>query len=610
MSTLPNIFPTAKADLFPENAAGALPEKNSSGGGHFADWMSRALSPKSAAQSSTTGEVSEGDTSVSATSHNSLSASASLTPLVSSPPLGERVRVRGQQPNSDVDINLQTDASSPRPSSPAGAREKIIAQGTNIIGNSAVAHKKSKTDVKVSAAGHAKPAENLSAADPSALPENISVVSPEILPVPNITLALTLTEGALNLPADNGTVFQSSPPVAKSNSGAPGKTTAIIPQSPAPATALNVNTSAAATIADKVPAAAVLAETAAVFPEMKNVPAAAAKIPEADFSPDQLATGYGSKIQPDSRKKAAPADSAAPMVKTAATTSSNTVDSKTVAVTPAATPISPATPEINLKATKTDTARTTDFSSPEFSGLSSPDGKSTAPVASPTDGTSAANQEGLMGGGEKTGKIAALAGKFLPGAAAVTSRGTDLSVRTESAFTTATAGATDQSGSATVAVSVSALENPLAEDIRAQALERAHDAMTLHAMSLNNAGTDSLQVVIKPGAGTELSLELRQRGGSVEVQAVLQQGDFKHLNQQWPELQQRLEQRGIKLASLTADGTFTDAGSDGRFQQRKDQSENPSAGALSGMTFTAPLTGTFARPAARTAAAAGWETWA
>jgi hypothetical protein len=81
-------------------------------------------------------------------------------------------------------------------------------------------------------------------------------------------------------------------------------------------------------------------------------------------------------------------------------------------------------------------------------------------------------------------------------------------------------------------------------------LDRTQEMVVQHAMRTTSLTSESLQVVIKPGEGTQLSLELRQRGDGVEVQAVLQQGDFNHLKQSWSDLQQQLQQRGIQLGSL------------------------------------------------------------
>jgi hypothetical protein len=135
-----------------------------------------------------------------------------------------------------------------------------------------------------------------------------------------------------------------------------------------------------------------------------------------------------------------------------------------------------------------------------------------------------------------------------------------------------------------------------------------HDMVTMHALRLSSNPTDSLQVVIKPGAGTQLSLELRQSGSGVEAHAVLQQGDFNHLNERWSDLQNRLEQRGIRLAPLTDDSASANgAGGQGQtFKQNKNQSAEPRAE----LAFASSASMTFAQPAARATAKQGWETWA
>ena len=102
-----------------------------------------------------------------------------------------------------------------------------------------------------------------------------------------------------------------------------------------------------------------------------------------------------------------------------------------------------------------------------------------------------------------------------------------------------------------------------------RAVERTHDMMALHAMRLVESNSDSLSVVIKPAVGTELSLELRQRNGGVEAQATLTRGDHQFLSQHWPELQQRLEQRGIKLAPLGGETDFS-ANDNGQFPAAAD----------------------------------------
>jgi hypothetical protein len=117
----------------------------------------------------------------------------------------------------------------------------------------------------------------------------------------------------------------------------------------------------------------------------------------------------------------------------------------------------------------------------------------------------------------------------------------------------------------------------LTTDANVRTAERTSEMVALHAVRLTRSDSDSLSVVIKPGGGTELSLELRQKNGVIEAQAVLQRGDFQALNQQWPDLQQKLEQRGIKLAALGGENNLS-SGDMGQFsRQQKNQTSEESA---------------------------------
>jgi len=92
-------------------------------------------------------------------------------------------------------------------------------------------------------------------------------------------------------------------------------------------------------------------------------------------------------------------------------------------------------------------------------------------------------------------------------------------------------------------------------------VQRTQELVSLQVMQLREAGADVLRVVIKPEAGLRLSLDIQQHGGSVEVRAVLDRGNFDLLNRHWPELQQQLESRGVRVAPLVnADQTSGDGG--------------------------------------------------
>ena len=211
-----------------------------------------------------------------------------------------------------------------------------------------------------------------------------------------------------------------------------------------------------------------------------------------------------------------------------------------------------------------------------------------------------------MKSAEKTIKTPAAAGNFLPGALAPVGAGNNLPSRSDQLAASGVAGVSAQNGPITAVTGADAAAIPAAANLQSLAMERTHEMVTMHALRLSNTAADSLQVVIKPGAGTQLSLELRQRGSGVEAQAILQQGDFNHLNQRWPELQQRLEQRGIRLAPLTDDSASANSGGNQTSDHKKSQPAEP----VAEYAFASPATVSFAQPAARATSPRGWETWA
>jgi len=149
---------------------------------------------------------------------------------------------------------------------------------------------------------------------------------------------------------------------------------------------------------------------------------------------------------------------------------------------------------------------------------------------------------------------------------------------------------------------------PSLTDARMRALDRTHDMMTLQAMRLVESKSDVLSVVIKPSVGTELSLELHQQPGGVEARATLTRGDHQFLSQHWPELQQRLEQRGIKLAPLGGETNFSEA-DNGHFQQQQTAQEDAAqrASAFAEFATAGDVGGATARLAV---VHDGWESWA
>jgi hypothetical protein len=242
------------------------------------------------------------------------------------------------------------------------------------------------------------------------------------------------------------------------------------------------------------------------------------------------------------------------------------------------------------------------------------------------NGTPVAKQDVPMTKTENTDKTASSAGKILPGAAVSVAHATNLPprenfsslnfARAGQMAANVTANSSPSNNPTDVAPlsadSINSIASANVSDVRSRALDRVQDMVVLHATRLSDVGNDSLQVVIKPGAGTQLSLELRQRGDGVEATAILQRGDFEHLNKQWPALQQQLEQRGIRLTPLATDANFASSG-ENNFQQKQNQSTEPDsfpAGAVAEIAPAGLMTGAFAQSDARAVRHYGWESWA
>jgi hypothetical protein len=259
--------------------------------------------------------------------------------------------------------------------------------------------------------------------------------------------------------------------------------------------------------------------------------------------------------------------------------------------------------------------------SPQSGLPTSPDlQEKVAPQAGPEmNGTSVAKQEVPMKKTENTIKTDSPAGKILPDASVSVARENNLPPRETVSATVwprdgqmpPTIAANSSPADSTVEVaqpSADLVAGAASADLRSRALDRVQDMVVLHATRLSDSDNVSLQVVIKPGAGTQLSLELRQRGDGVEAQAVLQRGDFAHLNQHWPALQQQLEQRGIRLAPLASDGNFVNSG-ENNFQPKQNQPAEPDSFSAGAFAEVSP-SGSLAPTTANLRTHRGWESWA
>jgi hypothetical protein len=250
--------------------------------------------------------------------------------------------------------------------------------------------------------------------------------------------------------------------------------------------------------------------------------------------------------------------------------------------------------------------------------------KTIIPVLLKADGTPVAKLSMPMEKNEKLNKVAGLTGvteKVLPDDADLTVSGNNLPTADGSSVrvslhheSEAVILGLSTKGTELVTASVSG-SVPVSSvvDLRARAIERTHDMIALQGLRLVDAKLDSLQVVIKPGAGLQLSLELRQHGGVIDAQAVLQRGDFGPLNQHWPELQQRLGQHGVQLAPLSnGENANTSFGSNG-FQSPQHEFNNPDpieASAFAEFALAGPAAQSPTPALAATVSHHGWETWA
>ena len=248
--------------------------------------------------------------------------------------------------------------------------------------------------------------------------------------------------------------------------------------------------------------------------------------------------------------------------------------------------------------------------------------ESAAHSPSKVSGTVNAKQTLSMKNMEQTNKVAGQAEKVLPGDVVSVARENNLPSR--SVFSpvpaqkeSALAGVPAVPVVSDHSVRVSESETVAVANgtpLRNETLERTHELVAQHALRLTELKTDTLQVVLKPGAGTQLSLELRQRDGGVEAQAILQQGDYEHLKQRWPELQQQMEQRGIKLAPLTTSESSTAwSGGQGFQKNQPNQPEETESLPVETLARFVPARAMAARPekqAAHAAASGGWQMWA
>ncbi len=98
---------------------------------------------------------------------------------------------------------------------------------------------------------------------------------------------------------------------------------------------------------------------------------------------------------------------------------------------------------------------------------------------------------------------------------------------------------------------LSALQQPGAS---ASISEKILLQISQHTAELRDLKSDSMTVVLRPDAETEIYLRFRAKEGQIEVAARLDRGDSESLRSHWPQMQQALQQQGIRLGSLQDSG--------------------------------------------------------
>lgn len=143
------------------------------------------------------------------------------------------------------------------------------------------------------------------------------------------------------------------------------------------------------------------------------------------------------------------------------------------------------------------------------------------------------------------------------------------------------------------------------------ALERTFDIVHLHAARVRESHHDPMHVVIKPGAGVQLSMTLRQEGDQVHAEVWMHRGDFDFFQRHWKELQERCQARGIQLGDLQRHPDYqSDQHRSGYRPPDGDWADPLSAGAYAEFALAGSLTEPPGRRAFRLARHRGWETWA
>jgi hypothetical protein len=182
-----------------------------------------------------------------------------------------------------------------------------------------------------------------------------------------------------------------------------------------------------------------------------------------------------------------------------------------------------------------------------------------------------------------------------------------------------------QVGRSTSAVERSGSDSLDAKSIDGTAtVERISSLMVRESALVKKHGSDSMAVVLRPDAETELFVHLSLRDGQIEATVRLERGDAQHLGALWSQLQESLAQHKVRLAPLQdapsgqsnfnqSPGSGMSGGQNGmREETRPEKQFMDERSAPAASQSTAPhvrgLGGSRSRRI--TTSRPGWETWA
>jgi len=157
------------------------------------------------------------------------------------------------------------------------------------------------------------------------------------------------------------------------------------------------------------------------------------------------------------------------------------------------------------------------------------------------------------------------------------------------------------------------------------AVERVSKLILNEAALVKQYGSDSMAVVLRPDADTELYVHFAQRNGQIEATVRCERGDAQLLGASWVQLQESLAQQKIRLAPLQESpsnhsnfnqGAGSDAGAHGNGSNRQappdkqsmDEWPVPASSSSTGPAHSRGHGGS--RHRRLTTSRPGWETWA